>query len=427
MDVAGKITSDDLARLVPLLSDQLPDILTEVRARLQDGWPDYATYLDQEQVEVTAAARAFLTWLVDFASVRLPAGQPPAEVAEAVEAVDPPHLAMFEVIGRLESREGRDLSLLLSAYQVGGRVAWRYVSRAALQLGVEPGQLAALAEAVFVFVDQLSAASARGYVREQSEAAAEREHRREELVDLLLSARADQPALRSAATRAGWALPKEAAIVLTDPENPIGQTFLSRLDSRTLPVRRPGLVGAVVPDPLAPGQRARLSRALRGAGAVVGPPVPLAQLPASVAIAQTAAELRRRGVLTDDPVLAEEHLDAILVHRDPWLLATLQRRVLQPLQDQSPASRERLIETLRAWLRHFGDHRAIAAELHIHPQTVRYRMNQLSNLFGSTLDSPELRVQLLLALAFRDVRPDHRPGKPPPGGPSRPNRQRGPT
>lgn len=393
--MTGKIASDDLARLVALLNDQLPDILTEVRLQFQSGWPEYADFLDHEQNEVTTAARAFLTWLVEFA------GHP----HDAEEAGEPPHLAMFEVIGRIESREGHELSGLLSAYQVGGRVAWRYVSRAALELGVEPGPLVALAEAVFVFVDQLSAASARGFVREQSEVAAERERRREELVDLLLSARADQPALRSAALRAGWALPANAAIVLADPDNPIGQTFLSRLDTRSLPVRRPGLVGAIVADPTGPGQRTRLARALRGAGAVVGPPVPLAQLPASVPIAQTAAELQRRGVLTDDPVLAEEHLDAIIIHRDPWLLAALQRRVLMPLEDRPPASRERLVETLRSWLRHFGDHRAIAADLHIHPQTVRYRMGQLANVFGSTLDSPELRLQLLLALAFRDVGP----------------------
>jgi hypothetical protein len=217
--------------------------------------------------------------------------------------------------------------------------------------------------------------------------------------------------LRSAALRAGWALPSQAAVVLTDPDNPIGQTFLSRLDARSLPVRRPGLVGAVVPDPTGPGQRTRLTSALRGAGAVVGPPVPLAQLPASVPIAQTAAELARRGVLTEDPVLADEHLDAILIHRDPWLLTTLRDRVLAPLDGQPQASRERLVETLRSWLRHFGDHRAVAAELHIHPQTVRYRMGQLAHLFGSTLDSPELRVQLLLALAFRDA-----PGAPAPRG-----------
>jgi hypothetical protein len=396
VQVPGNITRSDLARLVPVLHDQLPEILAEVREQFATDWPEYAEFLKHDQGEVTTAARAFLTWLVELAD------QPKTSTEAA------PHIALFESIGRLEAREGRELSTLLSAYQVGGRVAWRHVSRAALKLGVEPDTLAALAEAVFVFIDQLSQASARGYVWEQSEAVAERERRREELVDLLLSGRADTAAVRSAAVRAGWALPSEVSIVLTDPDNPIGNSFLTRLDTRSLPVRRPGLVGAIIPDPAGPGRRAWLAKALRGARAVVGHAVPLKHLPASVPIAQTAAELQRAGILTDDPVFADEHLDAILVHRDPQLLAALQRKVLAPLDDQPPATRERLIETLRSWLRHFGDRRAVARELHIHPQTVRYRMGQLHALFGPALDSPDFRSQLLLALAWSGTpaRPD---------------------
>jgi len=374
---------------VPVLHDQLPVILDEVREQLRPDWPDYAAFLDHEQGEVTTAARAFLTWLVEL-----------AEMPDGASLDAERHVGVFEGIGRVESREGRDLSSLLSAYQLGGRVAWRHVSRAALEIGVDPVALAALAEAVFVFVDQLSSASARGFVWEQSEAVAEREHLRDELVDLLLSGRADEPAVRGTAIRAGWTLPGQAAVVLISPDNPIGQTFLSRLDTLSLPVRRLGLLGAIVPDPAAPGRRGRLTRALRGAGAVIGHTVALPQLPASVSIAQTAAELQRAGVLADDPVFADEHLDAILVHRDPQLLAAVQRKVLAPLDDQTPASRERLTETLRAWLRHFGDRRAIASELHVHPQTVRYRMGLLHTLFGSTLDSPDARARLLLALAW---------------------------
>jgi hypothetical protein len=240
-------------------------------------------------------------------------------------------------------------------------------------------------------------------VWEQSEAVAERERRREELAELLLSGRADVAAVRATAVRVGWVRPAEVSMIIIDPENPIGQAFLSRLDSRSLPVRRPGLIGAIVPDPAGPGRRVWLAKALRGAGAVVGHAVPLEQLPASIPIAQTAAELQRAGILVDDPVFADEHLDAILVHRDPQLLTALQRKVLAPLDGQAPATRERLIETLRAWLRHFGDRRAVARELHVHPQTVRYRMGQLHDLFGSTLDSPDFRAQLLLALAWSGI------------------------
>jgi hypothetical protein len=172
------------------------------------------------------------------------------------------------------------------------------------------------------------------------------------------------------------------------------------LDSSCLPIRRRNLVGAIVPDPAGPGRRGRLAQALRGARAVVGHPVALEHLPASVLIAETAAELQRTGVLDDDPVFADDHLDAILVHRDPRLLAALRRRVLAPLDGQSASSRDRLIETLTSWLRHFGDRRAMAAELHVHPQTVRYRMGQLTTLFGAALDSPEERARLALALAW---------------------------
>ena len=176
--------------------------------------------------------------------------------------------------------------------------------------------------------------------------------------------------------------------------------MLSRLDSSCLLIRRRALLGAIVPDPSGPGRRNRLAQTLCGAGAVVGHPVTLEHLPASVQIAETAATLQRSGILADDPVFADEHLDAILVHRDPRLLAALRRRALAPLDELAPAVRERLVETLTSWLRHFGDRRAMAAELHVHPQTVRYRMGRLHALFGSTLDTPESRARLVLALAW---------------------------
>ncbi|BCB76358.1 helix-turn-helix domain-containing protein [Phytohabitans flavus] len=105
-------------------------------------------------------------------------------------------------------------------------------------------------------------------------------------------------------------------------------------------------------------------------------------------------------MLTDDPVFVAEHLDAIIVHRDTRLLQALRSQCLAPLADLTPAVRQRLIETLAAWLRHLGDRRAVAAELRIHPQTVRYRMARLHDLLGSTLDDPAARAGMTLALAW---------------------------
>jgi DNA-binding PucR family transcriptional regulator len=123
-------------------------------------------------------------------------------------------------------------------------------------------------------------------------------------------------------------------------------------------------------------------------------------LPASARIAGIAARLLEEKVLTADPLFADEHLDAIIVHNDPRLLQALRRQCLQPLAGLPAGSQNSLRETLRAWLLHGGDRRATAAELQVHPQTVRYRMGRLRELFGDDLDDPGHRLKLLLALAW---------------------------
>jgi PucR C-terminal helix-turn-helix domain len=385
-----------LAQMIPMLLQGLPQLLDDVRGLLSAEWPDYARFMAEADDEVSVAAESFMRWLVHIAAHGLT--DPPEQAIPGFGAA----AELFEEIGRIQWRQGRDVSALLSAYQVGGRAAWHYVSRTALASGVAPEILAALAEAVFIFIDQLSSASTHGYVREQAEAGATRERRRDELVELLLSDRADMVAVRAAAARVGWRLPPEAAVLLIDPTNAVGQAMLARLDSSCLLIRRAGeLVGAIVPDPVRPGRRERLVGALRGAGAVVGHPVDLQYLPLSVHIAETAARLRTAGVLVDDPVFAEEHLDAIIVHHDARLLDALRQQTLAPLAGLAPAVRQRLCQTLTSWLRHMGDRQAVAADLHIHPQTVRYRMAQLHQLFGTALDDPDNRARLTLALGWQ--------------------------
>jgi sugar diacid utilization regulator len=274
------------------------------------------------------------------------------------------------------------------------------VAAAALDVGVSHRVLTVLAESVFVFVDHLSSASTRGYLREQSEAAVSRERLREELAELLLSERTSTALLRTRARQAGWPLPREAAVVVLDTDGTRSGTAPVRLDPSWLALRRGGVLGAVVPDPSAPGRRERLVSLLAGAGAVVGRTVPLEDLPSTLAGLEVGLRLQREGVLTDEPLFVEEHLDTVLVHRDERLLADLRAGVLAPLAGLPPSTRERLLETLEAWLRHSGARGAVADELHVHPQTVRYRVDQLRRAFGDALDDPRHRMRLLLALAW---------------------------
>jgi hypothetical protein len=379
-----------LAAIVPAVVDRLPLILSEVRELLADEHPDYAGFLAEEFDEVVAASAGFVGRLVGVAQ-SAPGGSPAGPGVEQ---------ALFEGIGREHFRHGQDLAGLMAAYRMGAAVAWRHVAQVALGLGASGEVFAMLASTVFTVVDQLSAASLRGYAQEQSVSALVRDRLRDELANLLLSDRSDTATVRAAAARADWPLPREASVVLVDPDNDAARIALARLDPACLRIRGREMFGVIVPDPAGPRRRARLANELRGANAVIGSAVSPERLPASLHIAEIAVRLRRARVLDDDPLFVGEHLDALIVHHDERLLAALRRQYLAPLDVLPAPTRDRLASTLTCWLLHMGNRQAMAGALHVHPQTVRYRMAQLRTLFGPKLENPSVRATLLLALAW---------------------------
>jgi DNA-binding PucR family transcriptional regulator len=157
---------------------------------------------------------------------------------------------------------------------------------------------------------------------------------------------------------------------------------------------------AWLPDPEAPGRRAQLAAALDGTPAALGPAVPLARAAHSLARARAAHALMLEGRLPGEPIVAaDDHLAELILHGgDTSLAADLSARVLAPLSELRPKAAVRLRETLRAWLDHPGQVQAVAERLHVHPQTVRYRVAQLRELFGDQLDDPDARFELALAL-----------------------------
>jgi hypothetical protein len=307
--------------------------------------------------------------------------------------------ALFEALGREQWRRDQPVRPLLSAYQLGGRVTWRRIAGVAVRLALPAEALVALAEAVFRLVDEISAATISGFVDEQAQSATERERLRDVLAERLLSDRADSAVVARAAHAAGWPLPAEAAVVLLRPDDEPGREVVARMTPSALLLRHTPVPGAILPDPDAPGHRWRLAAQLRGTTAVVGPTVPLAQLPESARVAQVAAQTFDLGA-GQGPLFAADHLDAIIVHRDRRLLDALREAQLRPLAAATPASRAVLRQTLRSWLVHMGNRRAVSEELGVHPQTVRYRLARVRELFGPVLDDPAARLRLLLALGW---------------------------
>jgi DNA-binding PucR family transcriptional regulator len=122
-----------------------------------------------------------------------------------------------------------------------------------------------------------------------------------------------------------------------------------------------------------------------------------------VAIAGAAGPAGRPGV-AGGAVLADDHLTDLVVHGDGEAADDLADAVLGPLDALPEGRRERHLETLGAWLDHRGHGPRMAEALHLHPQTVRYRMARLRETLEVDPEDPDARFALELALRRRGAR-----------------------
>jgi hypothetical protein len=313
-------------------------------------------------------------------------------------------------LGRGELSQGRTLDSLLAAYRVGARVAWRHVAAAGRRANLEPEVLSTLAESVFAYIDELSADSVEGYAQAQSELEGERQRRRRELTELLLrDPPADETVVRQAADAAEWRLPdRVAALACDEPE--LG-ALARRLPADAISTVVAGTGCALVPDPEGPGRAEQIAKATQGVRVAVGPTDGTGGLPASWSLARTALraveagrlrrpQTRSRGAAVDDGALvkADEHLAELLLFESPDLSRRIAARRLAPLEELTPRARERMRETALAYVQHAGNAAEMARAMHVHPQTARYRLARLRELIGDSLDDPDARLEMELAI-----------------------------
>ena len=308
------------------------------------------------------------------------------------------------------------MEALLAAYRVGARAAWQEVSALLVRRRVAAATVARFAELVFAYIDELSGASAAGHRDELATSGRVREQLFERLARaLLIGEPPDQLVLR--AERAGWSPPDTVTVVVLRSAHTANAAQL--LDPRTLRLAgdlAPGLASdemAVLLVPDAHRSRAALHALLFGRGAIMGPARPWTEAHMSYRRVLRARELLP--MPGDEPLDTEDHLVTLVVTADPDAFRDLRARALEPLADLRPATAERLTETLRSWLLHQGRREDVAADLNVHPQTVRYRMTQLRERFGARLTDPGATLELIVALSSDEPRLDDvdtRPAEP---------------
>ncbi|WP_205472842.1 CdaR family transcriptional regulator [Nocardioides sp. SYSU D00038] len=368
---------------VAAMRAELPDVAERVVAAVVEEVPSYTEAFDTTMAEtIRSAVELALAGFLTLASGRR-GTDPGTPRAPAVEG--------SYQLGRGEARSGRSTDALLAAFRIGARVSWREMSTTAVRNGVGSEALVDFADLVFAYIDELSAAAVAGHTDELATTGRVRQRLLERVARHLLEGATAEVVL-DAAARADWAPPRTLTAVLV-PESQV-RPVLNLISPATLQLGEvPGvddLVLLLVPD--AHGHRRRpLLRAVQDRSAVVGPAKPWLEARRSHERALRALDL---GLGPD----TDEHLTHLVLTADADALADLRARVLAPLADLRPGTADKLADTLRAWLLHQGRRDEVAAALFVHPQTVRYRMGQLRELYGARLDDPETVLGLTVAL-----------------------------
>src|ERR671933_390603 len=148
-----------------VLRPVLPGLADETIAAIAREVPGYARAMEGSfgqtvRVGVEVAFNRFIDLLVD----------PSADLGGGRD--------VYVNLGRGEFHAGRSLDALLAAYRVGARLAWRRFVEAGTAAELPPDALYSLGEAMFAYIDEISAESADGYAEEQSAAAGESQRRR---------------------------------------------------------------------------------------------------------------------------------------------------------------------------------------------------------------------------------------------------------
>lgn len=366
--LAAPVPDDITAMLAPMVVEQLGPGSTAVNVR------------EDVHAGVAQALRRF-----------------PRLVGRDEPALTPPEQELYADIGANEAREGRSLEMLLAIYRTGARLLLDAMLAALDEHGrLELRTVSGLTSAVFAFADAVVAASAEGYASDSDARSAERQWRCRRLATQLLEGVADTETVELSAKAAGWQVPDRVQVVLA--REMTLEAALDLLGSSALVVERECGTVAIVTAPFDP----TVLDEAAPKGVVLGTEVPVAELPASLHLAERTATISDLAAADGTPLPrllhADERLGAIAVSGDPTALAALAERRLAPLAQLRDGQRERLLETLHAWIRHWGRRADVAAELDVHPQTIGYRMGTLRSVLGDDLEDPTALHELALVL-----------------------------
>lgn len=304
-------------------------------------------------------------------------------------------LEAFRQSAKARATEGMPLEDLLHAYRLGGRLGWQaIVDEAGPE---EQGGLSFGADLLMQYVDRVTAAVTEAYLEERQHPVAEEERSLRDLLEALMETGPLDFRLQELAERLGFSL--------AEVYRPFAETVpgapASRHSRIAATLRAGGVLALTEGNRIAgllPPDRDELPAEDGTALVAVGEPTGRAELAEGLEevrlLVDFGARLGRTGRIATEDLLPE-----LLLARSPRLASLLEQRALGPLESYAERRSSGLVETLEAFLDADLDRRAAAERLHVHPNTLDYRLRRISELTG--LDLAKVDDLVLFALATR--------------------------
>jgi hypothetical protein len=299
------------------------------------------------------------------------------------------------------AREGLELELLLRGYRTNSRTITHWVGEQASAATPEGLRAAlALTRMVMEYTDSISGALAEAYLRESQRLLAEAESLQRDLLEDLLAGRSG--AAMEARTRAAGLEPGAALQVAVAAAGDLGRA-VEAVDHQLRMARVGGLRVArhdelVIVAPAAASLRQLLGWAAAREPLAAGISLPLSAL---AEIPRAHGEARR--------ALALAPAGGILRLADLTLLDYLLAEADDTARRLGPSGVDRLDaplrETVLAYAASDLNVGATARRLHLHPNTVHYRLGRVERMTGRNVRHFADVVDLVAALRLRSAEP----------------------
>ncbi|ROO87244.1 PucR-like helix-turn-helix protein [Actinocorallia herbida] len=395
------LTEDQAAELGEALRGSLPEVTAEAVREIENQIPTlvrphdprYAAFLAQAVqwgigrfIELLAGGDAHLEELHDF----------------------------YRDLGELLAEEGVAQDDWQATFRISTGVAINRLTEAVgSHPGVTPTAIARVAQDVLYYLEQITGAMTEGYAGAR---VGDTLHHRRKLLDLLIGEGPRPEDIHQVAAEAGWPVPRTIAVVALRRRTDIVK-LRPALPADALPGLHLPDPCIVIPDPAGPGRRHGLATELRDWTAAVGPTVGITDAARSLRWARRALDLSAEGLLGGDRLFhTDDHTLPIVLLHGGEMMEHLVDTLLSPVDALRTTTRDALLETLLRCLQCGFNASDVAARLRLHPQSIRYRIRQLEEVFGPAIRDPERNFEYQAALTYRlRTRPRTNPEDPPQG------------